>query len=115
MVKAMTQLSVVIPVFNGATTVGKAIDSALNQTFEGDFEVVVVNDGSTDTTAEVLKQYEGRIRVLNQVNRGPAAARNAAVAQSSAEYIAFLDADDTFMTNKLARAVPLLANNRRAT
>ncbi|MBV8357411.1 MAG: glycosyltransferase, partial [Deltaproteobacteria bacterium] len=83
----MTQVAVVIPVFNGANTVSRAIDSVLSQTFDGQFEIVVVNDGSTDTTVEVLERYGGRIRVLDQQNRDPAAARNAAVAQSSAEYV----------------------------
>jgi glycosyltransferase involved in cell wall biosynthesis len=110
----MTEVAVVIPVFNGAKTVSRAIDSALNQRFDGRFEIVVVNDGSTDGTAEVLKQYQERIRVLDQANRGPAAARNAAAAQTSAEYIAFLDADDTFMADKLARTLPHLAGNHDA-
>ena len=95
-----------------------------NEKFSGDFETwaknyqranpefrfKIVNDGSTDTTAEVLKRYDDRIRVLYQQNRGPAAARNAAVAQSNAEYIAFLDADDAFMSDKLARTLPGLAS-----
>jgi glycosyltransferase involved in cell wall biosynthesis len=111
----MTRVVVVIPVFNGANTIARAIDSALGQTFDGESEIVVVNDGSTDTTAEVLKRYRGRIRVLDQQNRGPAAARNAAVADSSAEYLAFLDADDAFTPDKLARTVPRLASNQNAT
>jgi glycosyltransferase involved in cell wall biosynthesis len=110
----MTQVAVVIPVFNGANTISRAIDSALSQNFEGQFEIVVVNDGSTDGTAEVLKRYRGRIRILDQQNRGPAVARNAAVAQSSAEYVAFLDADDAFVPGKLARTVPRLASNQNA-
>jgi len=110
----MTRVAVVIPVFNGANTVSHAIDSVLSQTFDGQFEIVVVNDGSTDTTAEVLKRYGGRIRVLDQQNRGPAAARNAAVAQSSAEYVAFLDADDAFMPDKLAHTLPCLASSQNA-
>ena len=110
----MTRVTVVIPVFNGANTVSRAIDSVLSQIFDGQFEIVVVNDGSTDTTSEVLKRYGGRIRVLDQENRGPAAARNAAVAQSSAEYVAFLDADDAFMPDKLARTVPCLASSQNA-
>src|SRR6516164_4627783 len=107
----MTRVEVVIPVFNGADTISRAIDSVLSQTFEGQFEIVVVNDGSTDTTAEVLKRYCDHIRVLYQQNRGPAVARNAAAAQSNAEYIAFLDADDAFMADKLARTLPWLASN----
>jgi glycosyltransferase involved in cell wall biosynthesis len=110
----MTGVSVLIPVFNGAKTVARAIDSALCQRFDGEFEVIVVNDGSTDATAAVLTQYEGRIRVLNQQNRGPAHARNAAAELSTAEFIAFLDADDAFMPDKLARALPKLASDGQA-
>jgi glycosyltransferase involved in cell wall biosynthesis len=110
----VTKIAVVIPVFNGANTVGRSIESALAQHFDGELEIIVVNDGSTDATAEVLKQYDGHIRVLNQGNRGPAASRNAAVALSSAAYIAFLDADDAFMPDKLARTIPKLAGSHSA-
>jgi glycosyltransferase involved in cell wall biosynthesis len=110
----MKSVAVLIPVFNGANTVARAIDSVLCQRFYGEFEVIVVNDGSTDATAAVLTQYEGRIRVLNQQNRGPAHARNAAAAASTAKYIAFLDADDAFMPDKLTRTVPKLASDDEA-
>jgi glycosyltransferase involved in cell wall biosynthesis len=109
-----TRVVVVIPVFNGANTVSRAIDSALGQSFDDHFEIVAVNDGSTDATMGVLEQYWARIIVLDRQNRGPAAARNAAVAHSDADYIAFLDADDLFNPNKLARTVPLLASNQNA-
>ncbi|MBV8454244.1 MAG: glycosyltransferase family 2 protein [Deltaproteobacteria bacterium] len=107
----MTDVAVLIPVFNGANTVARTIDSVLCQRFDGEFEVIVVNDGSTDATGAVLRQYEGRIRILNQQNHGPAHARNAAAALSTAEYIAFLDADDAFMPDKLACTVPKLASD----
>jgi glycosyltransferase involved in cell wall biosynthesis len=110
----MTDVAILIPVFNGANTVARTIDSVLCQRFDGKFEVIAVNDGSTDATGTVLRQYESRIRVLNQQNRGPAQARNAAAALSTAEYIAFLDADDAFMPDKLARTVPKLASDDAA-
>jgi glycosyltransferase involved in cell wall biosynthesis len=108
---ATARVVVVIPIFNGANTLSRAIDSALNQTFDGHYEILAVNDGSTDATAELLGLYEKRIKILEQPNRGPAAARNAAVAQTDAEYIAFLDADDAFTRDKLARSVPQLAGS----
>jgi glycosyltransferase involved in cell wall biosynthesis len=111
---ATLRVAVIIPVFNAANTVARAIDSVLGQTWDGGCEVVAVNDGSTDTTTQVLKRYEDRIAILDQPNRGPAVARNAAVAHTSAEYIAFLDADDAFNHDKLARTVPRLASNRTA-
>lgn len=120
---AMVRVSVVIPVFNGAATVARAITSALAQRFDGDsessgaddnrtvasqVEVIVVNDGSTDATAKILEGFGGRIRVIDQANRGPAAARNAGVAVARGVYIAFLDADDAWLPRKLASTVPLL-------
>jgi glycosyltransferase involved in cell wall biosynthesis len=97
----MVRVSVVIPVFNGAATVARAIDSALAQHFAGEFEVIVVNDGSTDSTAAVLDTYRGQINVVDQNNSGLAAARNAAIGVAKGEYIALLDADDIWMPGKL--------------
>src|SRR6516162_9567358 len=108
------RLVVVIPVFNGMNTVARAIDSALGQSFVSEIEMVVVDDGSTDSTSEVLENYRPRITILHQQNRGPAAARNAGVAHSGAELIAFLDADDMFAPGKLAQTVPHLASNPQA-
>ena len=109
------KVAVVIPVFNGAKTVSRAIKSALSQGFQSESEIIVVNDGSTDLTGEVLARYqERRMRIINQPNRGPAAARNAAVASSKAEYLAFLDADDFFMPKKIQHSVAHLETNRRA-
>jgi glycosyltransferase involved in cell wall biosynthesis len=110
----MTAVAVVIPVFNGANTVARAIDSVLSQRFDGPVEVVAVNDGSNDGSGAALAKYEGRIRILNQPNRGPAYARNAGVKCSTAEYIAFLDADDAFMPGKLFQTVPILASDSHA-
>jgi glycosyltransferase involved in cell wall biosynthesis len=106
---AMSRVSVVIPVFNGAATIGRAITSVLAQRFDGDrLEVIVVNDGSTDASAEVLRGFGDRIRVINQPNRGAAAARNVGAAAARGEYLAFLDADDTWLPHKLAATVPPL-------
>ncbi|HJU11810.1 MAG TPA: glycosyltransferase family A protein [Candidatus Binataceae bacterium] len=110
----MTRMAVVIPAFNSAATISRAIDSALRQNFDGTFDVIVVNDGSTDSTIEVLMRYDGRIRVVDQQNQGPASARNAGVALSNSEYIAFLDADDAFLPSKLAWAISSLENDKNA-
>lgn len=107
----MAEVSVVIPVFNGADTVASAIDSALAQRFDGSVEIVVVNDGSTDGTRDVLGGYGDRIRVTDQANAGPSAARNRAVRESQGRFLAFLDADDSWMSEKLARTVPILRDN----
>jgi glycosyltransferase involved in cell wall biosynthesis len=103
----MPKVSVIIPVCNGAATIGRALASVFAQTYT-DYEVLVVNDGSTDDTGAVLSRYGDRIRVIAQPNRGPSAARNAGVRASSAEYIAFLDGDDEWMPEKLARCVSVL-------
>lgn len=104
------KVSTIIPAFNAEQTIAKAIDSALSQEYES-HEVVVVNDGSTDSTAVVLSRYGNRIRVLNQTNRGAGLARNTGVAQSSGAYLAFLDSDDLWMPGKLHKMVAALERN----
>ncbi|HEX5044646.1 MAG TPA: glycosyltransferase [Candidatus Polarisedimenticolaceae bacterium] len=93
------RVSAVIPAHNCARFLPQAIDSALAQ--EGAaLEVVVVDDGSTDATPDVLASYAGRVVALRQANRGPSAARNAGIAASTGEFVAFLDADDTWEREK---------------
>jgi glycosyltransferase involved in cell wall biosynthesis len=91
------KVSVVIPVYNGEGTIAEALDSVFAQRFQDSFEVIVVNDGSTDGTRALLGKYGDRIRVIDQENAGIAAARNAAIRAAAGEYIALLDADDTWM------------------
>jgi len=100
-------VSVVIPAYNAAWCVGKAIDSVLAQDFR-DFEVIVVNDGSTDDTASVLAAYGDAVCVVSQANRGMSAARNAGILAARGELIAFLDADDWWLAGKLRRQVELM-------
>jgi glycosyltransferase involved in cell wall biosynthesis len=80
----------------------------------GDHEVIVVDDGSTDSTVEVLRRYGSRISVIEQPNRGPCAARNAGAANAQGEYLAFLDSDDVWLPEKLARTVGSLEANPNA-
>ena len=105
---ARKTVSVIVPVFNGKDTIAAALDSALAQEFGGDVEVIVVNDGSTDATSSVLEAYRGCVTVLDRVNGGPAAARNAGVRASHGEYVAFLDADDIWMPRKLEKTLAAL-------
>jgi len=93
-------VSVVIPVFNGARFLAAAVESALSQEGEA-VEVIVVDDESTDDSAQVAAAIPN-VYCLKQAHAGPAAARNAGVASSSGEFIAFLDADDLMPPNKLA-------------
>lgn len=103
----MPQVSVIIPVFNAGATVGRAIESVLAQTL-ADFEIIAADDGSKDGSLETLQRYGERVRVLAGPNRGPSAARNLAVRNSSGEYLAFLDADDWWMPTMLERLVGAL-------
>lgn len=95
-------ISVIIPAYNAAEFVVGAIESALAQTYEP-IEVIVVDDGSTDDTAEVLAPLADDIRYVQQENRGLAGARNRGIIESQGELVAFLDADDKWMPEKLAR------------
>jgi glycosyltransferase involved in cell wall biosynthesis len=100
-------VSVVIPAFNAAWCVRKAIDSVLAQDYH-DFELIVVDDGSTDDTAAVLASYGASIRVISQTNGGMSSARNAGIRAARGEFLAFLDADDWWFPHKLDRQVALL-------
>lgn len=104
----MPRVSVVIPVYNGAATVAAAIESALSQHFEDAFEVIAVNDGSTDSTPAVLASFGDRIIVVTRQNGGLSAARNSGVAIARGEFVAFLDADDVWMPERLAVTVAAL-------
>ena len=108
-----TEISVVIPVYNRASVVHEAIDSALAQD-AGGLEVLVVDDGSTDGTAEVVsRRYhdDPRLRVIRRVNGGPAAARNAGIAQARGEYLALLDSDDTWLPEYLSSQLAVLRSS----
>lgn len=102
----MSRVSVIIPAFNAQRFLRQAIDSVLAQTYR-DFEVLVVDDGSTDGTAAIAESYGEPVRVIRQPNAGPSAARNRGIRESSSELIAFLDSDDLWLPEKLAEQVPL--------
>ncbi|MBI9086974.1 MAG: glycosyltransferase [Desulfobacterales bacterium] len=95
------KISVIIPTFNREWALAGAVDSVLAQN-GSDFELIVVDDGSTDRTEAVLAAYGGRIRVLRQSNGGVSAARNAGIAAARGCLIAFLDSDDRWLPEKLA-------------
>lgn len=96
--------SVVIPLYNKAHTISNTIETVLRQTCL-DFEVVIVNDGSTDNSVEVIQDYtsDERIRIVHQENKGVSAARNTGVANSNYQYIAFLDGDDEWFPDYLMK------------
>ena len=95
-------ISCIVPVFNGERFLAEALDSILDQTY-GPLDVIVVDDGSTDATAEIAAGYAPRITCLRQDNRGAATAKNLGVSASRGALIAFLDADDLWLPEKLER------------
>jgi glycosyltransferase involved in cell wall biosynthesis len=105
------KVSVLIPVFNNAATIGAALESVFAQRFDGPIEVIVVNDGSTDRTRAALDKFGDRIRVIDQARRGVSAARNVGIAAAAGEYIALLDADDWWTDEMLSKTVRALDNN----
>ena len=100
-------VSVVMPAYNVAWCIGRAVDSVLAQDFRP-CELIVVNDGSTDGTGALLEGYGAAITVINQENRGMSAARNAGIRRARGTYVAFLDADDWWLAGKLSRQVELM-------
>ncbi len=98
----MTQkkISVIIPNYNYARYLDQAIESVMGQTYKN-LELIVVNNGSTDNSLEILAKYKNKIRLIDQPNLGQSGARNSGLSVSSGEYIAFLDADDFWEPSKL--------------
>jgi glycosyltransferase involved in cell wall biosynthesis len=98
------RVSVIIPTYNRAGIIAEAVDSVLAQDYK-DFELIVVDDGSTDNTSEVMARYGDDVRVLFQENKGVSAARNRGITEASGKLIAFLDSDDLWLPQKLSTQV----------
>jgi glycosyltransferase involved in cell wall biosynthesis len=107
------RVSIVIPTYNRSTVVRRAIDSVFAQTFQ-DFEVVVVDDGSTDDTRGALVGYPDRLRYIAQKNQGPAAARNHGMEQARGQFIGFLDSDDLYYPDNIEAHVRVFERNPAA-
>src|SRR3989304_6203052 len=104
----MPKVSVIIPSYNRLPMLKEAVGSVLAQDFE-DFELIVVDDGSTDGTAEEIKRYGGRVRLFqHSENRGVSAARNKGILHVRGKYLAFLDSDDLWVKEKLKIQVAFL-------
>jgi glycosyltransferase involved in cell wall biosynthesis len=102
-------VSVIIPCFNAAPYIAAAIESVLTQTMPGD-DIIVVDDGSSDDSAEVIAGFGRQVRYFHQENQGISAARNSGIARASGAYIAFLDADDLWTDDSLTTRRRLLAD-----
>src|SRR5215469_16427814 len=100
-------VSIVIPTYNASHFIAAAVESCLAQDYTP-VEVLVVDDGSTDDTVSVLEPYRASIRYFWQPNDGPARARNRGIAEARGQLIAFLDADDIWLPNKLSQQVQCL-------
>ena len=103
-------ISVIIPTYNRGWIIKEAIDSVLAQDYVN-FELIVVDDGSTDDTHDILNSYQSNFLVLRQNNKGVSAARNRGLAAASGRFIAFLDSDDTWLPQKLSRQVDFFQSN----
>lgn len=110
----MKRISVVIPVYNAERTIERVLDSVLGQTaFDEILEIIVVNDGSTDNSADIVKKYVSNhpstpIIFVSQENKGASAARNLGMRRAQGEYIAFLDSDDVWLPFKIERQINVL-------
>lgn len=105
----MEGVSVIIPAYNAAAFIGDALNSARAQTYDN-LEIIVVDDGSTDGTADVVSSFHG-VRMIRQPNRGAAAARNRGIREASGRYLAFLDADDIWLPDKTRMQVEFLRSS----
>ncbi len=101
------RVSVIIPNFNRETLIGETISNLLAQTLPP-HEIIIVDDGSTDKSVEVIRSFGDRVKLIQQTNQGPGAARNAGLKISTGEYIQFQDSDDLFSLNKLEAQARLL-------
>jgi glycosyltransferase involved in cell wall biosynthesis len=111
--RQMPRVSIIIPTYNRKSFVLEAVESVLAQTYE-DFELIAVDDGSSDGTAEVLKRYEKRVLYLYQANQGVSAARNNGLARAQGEFVAFLDSDDLWLAKKLAIQIAFMDRHPQA-
>jgi len=109
----MPFISIIIPTYNRSYCLAEALDSVFSQTFT-DYELIVVDDGSTDTTQQVLAKYAGRLSAFSIPHAGPSAARNTGLRAARGDFIAFLDSDDLWIPGKLKRQADFFRANPEA-
>ena len=110
----MPAISVIIPVYNGEKTIRETIESVLKQTFR-DFELIIINDGSQDTTLEIIERIKDqRIKIFSYPNAGTNSSRNRGIDQAAGEYISLMDADDLWTPDKLEAQLKALQANLQA-
>lgn len=106
----MKKVTVIVPAYNAEHCLSAAIESVLGQTYKN-LELIVVDDGSTDQTREVVRRYGDQVRYIHQNNAGPSKARNSGIRATDSELIAFLDADDVWLPRKIQEQIDLLEEN----
>lgn len=107
--------SIIIPLYNKESVITDTLNSITNQTYS-DFEIIVVNDGSTDNSEQVVRQLnDNRIRIINKVNGGPSSARNCGMAEATGKYVYFLDGDDCMTAGSLKTMHNVIIENLNAT
>lgn len=107
-------VSIVIPVYNGSLLIERCLNSIFQQQGSFDLEVICVDDGSTDTSVEILKKYPKPVKLIQQSNQGPAAARNNGINAATGIYLAFLDADDYWKPGFLSETITFLQKHSEA-
>ncbi len=108
------KISIIIPLYNGALLINRCLNSIFAQQSDFDLEVIIIDDGSTDNSVELVEQYPQPLVLLKQKNSGPAAARNKGIEAATGKYLAFLDADDYWMPTFLKDTVLFLENHSEA-
>lgn len=109
----MARVSVIMPAYNASQTIGRALESLRNQTYQ-DIEIIIINDGSTDETLEVVQEIarlDSRIVIVNQSNSGPGFARNAGLNKAGGEFVYFMDSDDTIDADLIYKCVDYMIDS----
>ena len=110
----MPLISIIMPAYNGEKTIRETVESVISQT-ESDWELIAIDDGSQDSTVEILSSIgDPRVKVLSYSNAGPSASRNRGIAHARGDYISFIDADDLWTPDKLESQLQALQNNPQA-
>lgn len=109
-------ISVIIPAYNASKSIIEAIESVISQTYKTNYEIIIINDGSTDNTPELVTKYSDihnytNIKLITQKNKGVAAARNTGMKNATNKWIAFLDSDDRWLPTKIEEQIKCIQNN----
>jgi glycosyltransferase involved in cell wall biosynthesis len=112
---SVTDISVIIPLYNAASTIVNTLNSVRNQEYDGTLEIIIINDGSTDNSLDLVTQYKNEhgnlnICIINKVNGGVASARNMGIKAANGEFVALLDSDDEWLPDKLKIIMPYFDN-----